>query len=356
MKSIVTSVAVADYCQGMERNEYIVNRKYQRSDQVWPVAARSFFIETILLDFPTPKMWLYQRLIISTKTTVKEIVDGQQRSKALLDFYQGKLRLSQTNLDDRFAGRKFEELEDEDQAVFLHYGLNFDMFMNATDEEVRAVFRRMNTFTFPLNAEETRHARYQGAFKWFIHRVSEDYSNLFLRAGVFSEKQLTRMADAKLLTEICRAFDFGITTTNAVQLDRMYKDNDTKFSEETEYESWIRQGLDTILHNESLWETGLMKPYNFYSLCLAYIQAFGLYGIVSEPHDPLIGTFQPDDPNYNLSQLASAMNVEEGDPLYRDLDPGIKSFLAATKDRTNVAQQRVRRFESFLSALGAIQP
>lgn len=56
-----TNYTVADYCQAMSRNEMIVNRKYQRSDKVWPPVARSFLIETILLNYPIPKLSLFQR-------------------------------------------------------------------------------------------------------------------------------------------------------------------------------------------------------------------------------------------------------------------------------------------------------
>ena len=53
---------VADYCQAMSRHrEIIVNRDYQRSDKVWPPAAKSFLIETILLNYPIPKLFLFQK-------------------------------------------------------------------------------------------------------------------------------------------------------------------------------------------------------------------------------------------------------------------------------------------------------
>jgi len=36
----------------------------------------------------------------------------------------------------------------------------------ATPAEVREVFRRINSYTVPLNSEEQRHATYQGPFKF----------------------------------------------------------------------------------------------------------------------------------------------------------------------------------------------
>jgi hypothetical protein len=68
----------------MREKSIIVNHDYQRSDKVWPPAARSYLIETILLGFPIPKLSLYQTTDLKTKKTKKEIVDGQQRSQVML--------------------------------------------------------------------------------------------------------------------------------------------------------------------------------------------------------------------------------------------------------------------------------
>jgi hypothetical protein len=76
MTTTPTDLTVADYCQAMERNEIRVNREYQRSDRVWPNAARSFLIETILLGFPMPKLAHYQVTDLRTRKVTKEIVDG----------------------------------------------------------------------------------------------------------------------------------------------------------------------------------------------------------------------------------------------------------------------------------------
>ena len=63
------------YCQQMREKSIIVNHDYQRSDKVWPPAARSYLIETILLGFPIPKLSLYQTTDLKTKKTKKNM-DG----------------------------------------------------------------------------------------------------------------------------------------------------------------------------------------------------------------------------------------------------------------------------------------
>ncbi len=178
-------------------------------------------IETILLNYPVPKLSLHQVTDLKARRRYKEIVDGQQRSTAIFDFYTDKMRLSRTLELEEAAGKRYSELGEELQQQFLDYGLTFDLFIDMGPDQVREVFRRMNSFTVPLNYEEQRHARYQGPFKWFIHRLTRDYDKPF-ENGVFAAKQLVRMADAKLLTEVAHAMIHGITTTTKRRLDDLY--------------------------------------------------------------------------------------------------------------------------------------
>ncbi|WP_460942889.1 DUF262 domain-containing protein [Okibacterium endophyticum] len=332
-----------------------MNRDYQRSDTVWPLVAKSFLIETILLDYPVPKMSLHQKLDIVSRDVHKEIVDGQQRSRAIRDFYEGKLRLSRTTLAAEFAGRTLSELSEEAQAQFLNYGLNFDIFVNARDEEVREVFRRMNSFTVPLNPEETRHATFQGPFKWFVHRISRDYDVAFESAGVFTEKQINRMSDAKLLTEILHTLSKGFATTTKASLTALYRDNNTTFEYEEELDSTLRSGLDAVLFDAEIQGTALMKSYNFYSLVLAHIYVADLWEIPGDNFNfPEIESFESGNRQANLLMLDAAVSdaaeaAEHGDP--EEEDSEFAEFVSAAKDRTNVASQRQRRFEFFVSAL-----
>src|SRR2546425_1264912 len=151
MKITPTNLTISDYCNAMVRNEIVVNRNYQRSDQVWPPAAKSFLIETILLGFPIPKLSLYQVTDVKSKKTYKEIVDGQQRSQTILEFFQNSLSISRHSELDRAAGKVYRDLEDDDKQQFLDYPLSVDLLLAATEEEVRDTFRRINSYTIPLN-------------------------------------------------------------------------------------------------------------------------------------------------------------------------------------------------------------
>jgi uncharacterized protein DUF262 len=338
-------MTVADYCKELDRNEITINRKYQRSDRVWPTAARSYLIETILLGLPIPKLSLHQRTDIRTRRTFKEVVDGQQRTKAISDFAKDGFRLSRRLELEEARGRTYSRLDDDLQQRFLDYGLNFDLFTGATEADVREVFRRMNSYTVPLNAEEQRHARFQGPFKWFIREVAADYDELFIGARVFTENQLVRMADTKLLTEISHAFFDGITTTNKRKLDDLYRSRDEEFPEETELGNRIRKGFDQLADWDDLYGTALMKPYAVYALVLAIMHLQeaipALDGVVD---DADVQMQAEDEVVVNLSRLAEALEAD-------DEEGPMREFVRASSERTNVESQREMRFRWFFRAL-----
>jgi hypothetical protein len=334
---------IADYLQMLERLDVIVNRDYQRSPGIWSIPARSFLVETVIRNFPIPKLSLHQKTDPVSLRPYKELVDGQQRTFALKDFYDGKFRLSARLEEERLRGKYFEDLDDDDKRLFLNYGLSFDLLVGADDALVREVFRRMNTFTVPLNYEEQRHANYDGLFKWFIRELTNDYAEPFINAGVFKERGLLRMADAKLLTELSHAYFNGIATTNKNKLDQVYKDNDKVFAQEKDLGTRLRKALDLLLAAPALQESPLLaRTHVFYSLVLATMHAQKILPTLETQIKPVPGKLKIARAIGNLEMLASALITKEDD------DEPITSsqfdeFVKASTDRTNVTEQRVTR-------------
>lgn len=345
MNSVSTSFTIADYCGAMERGEIIVNKEYQRSDQVWPSTARSYLIETILKGFPIPKLYLYQVTDVKSKKTYKEIVDGQQRSVAILDFLNDRLRLSKSAENLNIRNKTYSELDEEDKHAFLDYAVNVDLFVSATTAEVVEVFRRMNSYTVPLNAEEQRHATYQGKFKWFINEMADKIEPIFLAIGVFKEKQLVRMADNKLLTELCDSFANGIRTTDKKKLDSMYAKYDLEFREANNYRDRLLDGFRLIRSAEALHGTVLMKPHMVYSLVQAITHVIKpvrkFERVVRSPRLRAVdwAVALP-----NLTRLSEAAEAEEG-------RGRLAQFTKASQEKTNVGDTRKTRFKWFCAAL-----
>lgn len=337
MQVTSSTFTIAEYCQQMRDKSIIVNHEYQRSDKVWPPAARSYLIETILLGFPIPKLSLYQSTDLKTKKTKKEIVDGQQRSQVISDFLEGKFRLTGKG---PFGGKLFSQLEEPDQQRYVDYALTVDVFVGATPIEIRQVFRRMNSYTVPLNPQEKRHATHQGNCKWFIVDLVEEYSEALKKMGVFTERQLSRMADAALLSDIVYTLSQGIKHASDRNLDKYYEENEVAFPEEDVLRTRMKAAMNCILSWTDIHGSALMKSYNFYTLVLAISHALAPIeeGNINELYQrtgPVAIDTQYALPN--LTRLAAAIE-EPG--AYPQLD----EYVTACSKATTRFEQRKTRF------------
>jgi hypothetical protein len=347
MQIVPTNMTIAEYCESFDRKALRVNTTYQRSNKVWPLAAQSFLIESILKGFPIPKISLFAQTDRISRKTVREIVDGQQRTTAIYAFYNGDLRLSRTIDVDEAAGRTYDELVPHLQDQFLTYSLAIDEFVNTTEREIREVFRRINSYVVALNPEEQRHARWQGDFKWYIYHLSSTFDDQMSEVGVFTKRQLVRMQDMKLFAEVTHALNEGFMTTNKRHLDRLYEHNDERFDQAEQYSKWISDAVERLFDMHRLWKTPLVKPYSTYSFLLAAIHA---------EHDrsklrPSLGQ--------GAVELAATEETEGRllgvvDALENKSTTGpYGQFVKATISQTNVKRQRETRARLFLDALRA---
>lgn len=342
MKVTPTSLTIAEYCQQMQRNEIRVNRDYQRSAKVWPPNAKTYLIDTILLDYPMPKLSLYQRTDLKSRQTIKEIVDGQQRSMAIHEFFSNRLRLTTKS---SFPGKVYSELDEPEQQQFLGYQLTIDLFVGATDAEIRQVFRRINSYNVPLNAQETRHATFQGEFKWFIVRLTERYAQSLKDMGVFTETQLTRMNDAALFAELVLAMLGGIKTSRPALLQDLYGSKDDAFVEATDMEARFDRALAAVLEWEEIHRGPLMRPYNFYALFLAVSHSLDPLGPLVEISP--VRTQKVLRKEYCLPNLGLLAEALEDESQHGE----IAEFVKAGQQATNTVRNRTIRFKWFCRAL-----
>jgi hypothetical protein len=202
---------------------------------------------------------LSQNTDLRKNTTHKEVVDGQQRTRAIREFFEGKFRISR----GEFKGLSFKALDDEQKRVFIEYNLSIDVFNSATDEEIREVFRRINSYHVPLNAAEQRHARFQGEFKWTMKALANKWTENLVVCGVLKERQVSRMIDIELMTDLADLIINGVRTgTPAMRLD-LYESYDEVFKRASHVERMIEKGMEIFLSFEAIRNTPLAERENF---------------------------------------------------------------------------------------------
>lgn len=289
----VGQISLIDLVGQLERKEVVINRDYQREAGVWPISARTYFIDTILEGYPFPKIYLYQLFNPKSKRPIKEIVDGQQRISTILDFLDNKLIL--TSESKNFVGFKYIDLSEEEKQKFQSYQIETSVILSATRAELLEMFRRMNAYTAPLSAAEKRHSMYQGAFKWFIVEQADQFSHVFEELQILTAKQLARMADAEFIADMIVALEMGVVTKTPKQLENLYKQYDVDFVRAKDYQKVLKNFFEFITGPlQELSDTFIMKSYVIHSLFCAYAHLiFGVPGMQEKsgvhpnPHYPL---------------------------------------------------------------------
>lgn len=320
------------------RKDLVINRKYQRGGGIWPISAQSYFIDTILEGYPFPKLYFYQIYDRARAKPVVEVVDGQQRLLTILNFMDGKVRLS--NASARFAGNSFNDLSEEDQEKLQMYSVDVDVILAAERSELLEMFRRMNAYTAPLNAAEKRHSKFQGSFKWFAVELADRIGPVLEEFGILTPKQIIRMGDVDLISELVLVSEEGIVNRSEAAINRLYERYDDDFDEQDNYFNLISGFFEELAqHFSEFKETLLMKPYAVHSLFCAYLhirRGFpGSEGVIGfPPRNREIS--HSENALQRLRALIDAHELKEVDGEYRDY---VRAALSTT---TKAAQRKDR--------------
>ena len=307
--------------------------------------AKSYFIDTILREFPFPKVYFHERVDMATKRPRREIVDGQQRLSTIVEFVDDQFALS-SNAGE-LQGKRFSDLSTEHQETFYSYTVSVDVIRNADRSEILQMFRRMNAFTLPLNAAEKRHSEFFGDFKDWINTVLDRYGALLVEWNILTSRQVVRMADAEFIADIALAIEEGIVSTSPTKLLGLYKRYDLAFPVREMMNERVNGSLDVILSQLSeLRDTYLTRPHIFHSLICALIHnRFGLPNGEQALNLRPIGAYLVDRDRAIAGLKRLALAHEEKDV------SEFKEYVQAASEGGNRAPQRAIRIRWLCQAL-----
>jgi len=255
--------------------------KFQRR-RVWTTKAKSYLLDSVVRGKPTPKILIREHLNPKTRKTTREVVDGQQRLRAIFEYIEDGFRISRTH-NGEYGGLYFSDLPSDVQTSILAYQIATDCLHNINDPEVRDIFARLNTYGVKLNKIELLHAEFFGAFRTTAFGLGNEFETFWLENKILSEASISRMLDAELSAELLIAMADGIQDKN--RLSQYFKRWDDTFPRHSNLEKQFRSTLDTIgvVFPDGLAPHEFRRPPLFYSLfCAVAHMKFGLPGLRSK--------------------------------------------------------------------------
>lgn len=250
MEFSAKQITIRELLDQYDKERLVLNPPYQRNE-IWSTNAKKLLIDSINRNYPLPTFFI--RLTDSGKW---EIVDGQQRTRAIIGFY---LKTFPTIEKEFYDPTKFPQFQDYKLlAVFIS-----DL---KKSESIEEFYARVNSTGMKLNKPELKKAEYYNTR--FLRLIQELAATpKFVDLQLFKESSLNRMNDIDLVSELVAQLIFGITEKKDAVDDLFKKDISPQTYESTRKR--FMQTIDVVLDMDSvfpLFNTRYRQRNDFYTL------------------------------------------------------------------------------------------
>lgn len=207
-------------CLRINRGDIDLQPDFQRGE-VWTREKKERLIDSILRGWNIPPI----HLVENSRSSVDEVLDGQQRLSAIRDFFNDKLRVDGMiqPYDQTIAaldGKSFSELPDDIRRKVQKYSLTVINLTDYSPEEPAELFYRLNHPT-TLTSAEQRNAFF-GAPRDQIKKLVRLFESLGCSAETigFSNSRLAYDEIISKLVFIAETKQFNRKITSGMLADR----------------------------------------------------------------------------------------------------------------------------------------
>lgn len=232
---------IVDY---ISNNKWIDPRPIYQRRLVWSEQDKSLFLESLFLNLPIPPLFLFEK-----KFGEWEIMDGQQRSSAIVEFYNNSLRITGLERASELNGKTYSEFPELIRKSFDRRRIQVITIVAGseqfTDFDLRKeVFERLNTGGMPLNDQEIRNCLYAGPFCDLLDELSsiEIFTRMWKIPKHKNPRDLKKFSADLLLNSMFRRM------TDCEMVLRFFTFNEPRFVKGS-----IKRGLDECMkyyHNK----------------------------------------------------------------------------------------------------------
>lgn len=239
----------------------ILKPPYQRKP-VWTYKQKAYLIDTILEKYHVPEIYMH-RVTDPDGKSIYNIVDGQQRIRTILEFISGKFPLTD-EYTPQYADYNFDDLPDNIKQEIWNYTLYVRDITDATESDVRNLFKRMNRNVVALNPQELRHATYSGDFIKLMEELAED--EFWAENKIVTPNEIRRMKDVQFISDLFISMMNGIQDKTK-EMDKYYKLYEESFIGKTKQNRLFLSIIDIIEKIfPDLRETRWKNKSDFYTL------------------------------------------------------------------------------------------
>lgn len=254
--------------------------EYQRKS-IWSEDARFGIIDSIYRGYPVPEIFVWN--MGTHRSWDFEVIDGQQRLRAILDFLNTKgndkkknpkFKIlqsagSQIKIHDDLIGKNYHDLDEAKQKKIDNYEFEVRVCTSDDLEEIEELFKRLNTNVSAANAQELRNLIH-GDMQALATSIAKDMRTFLKNNGIINDTKIKRMLDVNdIANEILLCATEGkIVGSTRKGMDDFYKSNKTFKSKKLVKNNVlkIQNKIERIFPGESIKTTIFTKHTNYLAL------------------------------------------------------------------------------------------
>lgn len=244
---------------------------YQRRS-VWTQSFRDYFIETILLDYPSPTIFLYED-INDIGVTDYNVVDGKQRLISIFGFINNEYPVPEISGISEIQGFYFQDFSSELKNKFWSYTFSVEYLPTNNESIINNIFDRINRNVAKLTSQELRHAKYSGDFitssekltDWMFDKLPQNFPQI-------AKRSRSQMKDVELTAQLLLRLTGEPKGYNTNELDIAFNEREDYWEEMEETEDTFRKIIKKIKNvlggdpDNLLIRSRLKNQADFYSL------------------------------------------------------------------------------------------
>jgi hypothetical protein len=270
------TISIASFHEQNQLEKFNYNPPYQRRS-IWSDEKQSYFIDSILRNFPIPPIFLHRKIDTDTGRTTFDVIDGKQRLTAIARFINNEIPAAneygpaeEENILDGvyFRDLSSDQTLSEFKSSFWKYDLPIE-YVDPTDEGIiEDIFDRLNRNGEPLTGQELRNAQYHSTA--IIKSVEELLSQPYLKERL-KITDLARMEDKEFCSEcLLSALMQQVIGSSQKILDDLYEHHkNDDFSEAIELSKQLCEDLLSLdLDYQGNRITGVSHLYGLWGLAL----------------------------------------------------------------------------------------